>query len=150
MAEEVRDASRTVPRVMISTVILNAVLGFVMVITFCFCITDLQAALGTTTGYPFIEVFYASTNSKAGTTVMVVIVILLIVCCAISQLATASRQAFAFARDEGLPFPHLFRKVGEDNQLRKFAAANSHILRLSKSALKSPSTPFLSLFPLPS
>ncbi|KAF2667151.1 amino acid transporter [Microthyrium microscopicum] len=111
MAEEVHDASRTVPRVMISTVILNGVLGFVAVVTFCFCITDLPAALMTTTGYPFIEVFYATTGSKAGTIVMSVILILLLICCGISQLATASRQAFAFARDDGLPFPHIWSKV---------------------------------------
>ena len=100
---------------MISTVILNGILGFVMVVTFCFCITDLQAALSTSTGYPFIAVFYAATNSKGGTTIMVLIVVLLIICCAISQLATASRQAFAFARDEGLPFSHVWEKVWKHN-----------------------------------
>jgi choline transport protein len=114
-AEEVRDASKVVPRVMISTVILNGIMGFVMVVTFCFCITDLQAALDTSTGYPFIEVFYAATNSKAGTTVMVLILVLLIVCCCISQLATASRQTFAFARDGALPFSSVWSKVHHHN-----------------------------------
>jgi choline transport protein len=111
MAEEVRDASRTVPRVMISAVVLNGIMGFVTVITFCFCITDLEAALSSSTGYPFIEVFYASTGSKAGTTVMVLILVLLIICCDISMVATASRQAFAFARDDGLPFSHVWSRV---------------------------------------
>jgi choline transport protein len=133
MAEEVRDASKTVPRVMISTVILNGVLGFIMVVTFCYCITDLQAALNTTTGYPFIEVIYATTGSKTGTTVMVLIVIVLIICCAVSQLATASRQAFAFARDEGLPYSHVFSKVRTTISFNSVPAANFVGSRSSKS-----------------
>ncbi|EON68624.1 hypothetical protein W97_07882 [Coniosporium apollinis CBS 100218] len=113
MSEEIRDASKIVPRTMVSTVTLNGVMGFVAVITFCFCITDLDAALASSTGYPFIEVFYAATNSKAAATGMVVIFILLIICAAISNLATASRQVFAFARDHGLPYPQVVSKVSK-------------------------------------
>ncbi|KAJ9660474.1 hypothetical protein H2201_006896 [Coniosporium apollinis] len=113
MSEEIRDASKIVPRTMVSTVTLNGVMGFVAVITFCFCITDLDAALASSTGYPFIEVFYAATNSKAAATGMVVIFILLIICAAISNLATASRQIFAFARDHGLPYPQVISKVSK-------------------------------------
>lgn len=82
-----------------------------MIVTYCFCITDLDAALATHTGYPFIEVFYAATGSKGGTTVMASIVATLMLCACISILATASRQTFAFARDDGMPFSPFFRKV---------------------------------------
>jgi choline transport protein len=96
---------------MIATAVLNGILGFVMVVTYCFCITDIDAALSSKTGYPFIEIFYAATGSKGGTTAMVLIIIILLIAAGISILATASRQAFAFARDEGMPMPHVWRKV---------------------------------------
>jgi len=96
---------------MIATAVLNGVLGFVMTVTYCFCIVDLEAALGTKTGYPFIEVFYAATGSKGGTTAMTLIIIVLLIAAGISILATASRQAFAFARDEGMPHSRHWRKV---------------------------------------
>ncbi|KAF2426488.1 amino acid transporter [Tothia fuscella] len=111
MAEEVQDASKTVPRVMISSVVLNGVMGFITVIAFCYKLVDLDAALSSSTGYPFIEVFHGATGSKAGTTVMVLIIVLLLITTNISMLATASRQIFAFARDDGLPFSHVWQKV---------------------------------------
>jgi choline transport protein len=111
MSEEIRDASRIVPRSMIATAILNGVLGLVMTITYCFCITDLDKILSTPTGYPFIQVFLDATGSKGGTTAMTLILIVLLEAAGVSLLATASRQTFAFARDEGMPFSHVFRRV---------------------------------------
>jgi choline transport protein len=96
---------------MITTACLNGVLGLVMTITYAFCITDLESALASSTGYPFIEVFYAATGSKAATTAMTCIPLVLLVAAGISVLATASRQTFAFARDDGLPLGHIWRKV---------------------------------------
>ena len=96
---------------MITTAILNGVLGLVMTITYCFCITDLDTALSSPTGYPFIEVFYTATGSKGGATALTSILIVLLFAACISVLATASRQTFAFARDDGLPLGHIWRKV---------------------------------------
>jgi choline transport protein len=111
MSEEIRDASRVVPRSMIATAVLNAVLGFAMIIAYCFCITDLDAALSSSTGYPFIEVFYTATGSKGGATAMACIPLVLLIAACVSILATASRQTFAFARDDGLPMSQTIRKV---------------------------------------
>ncbi len=96
---------------MIATTILNGCLGLLTVITISFCITDLEAVLASTTGWPFIEIFYMATNSKAGATAMTSVIIVLTLCACISFLATASRQTFAFARDEGLFLPSVFSKV---------------------------------------
>ncbi|KAE9961348.1 hypothetical protein EG327_004581, partial [Venturia inaequalis] len=111
MSEEIRDASIIVPRTMIATAVLNGTLGLIMVITYCFCITDLETTLASPTGYPFITVFYNATGSKGATTAMTLIIIILILSAGVSLLATASRQAFAFARDEGLPWPRVWSKV---------------------------------------
>jgi hypothetical protein len=67
MAEEVKNASLIVPRMMISTVILNGALGFVMIITYCFSVQDVeQQIIGSAAPYPFVEIFAVATGSTAG------------------------------------------------------------------------------------
>lgn len=56
MSEEVRNASKTIPRIMLATLIFNGALGFIMLVTLCFCVGNLQDVLQTPTGYPFIQV----------------------------------------------------------------------------------------------
>ena len=90
---------------------LNGVLGLVMLITMCFCIGDLESVLVTPTAYPFIQIFYNATNSLVATNVMTSIVIVLTIGCGINNVAGASRQMFAFARDGGLPFSEYLARV---------------------------------------
>ncbi|KAI9732398.1 MAG: hypothetical protein M1834_001606 [Cirrosporium novae-zelandiae] len=111
MSEEIRDASVVVPRCMMWTAILNGALGFIMVVTYCYCAGGYATILGTATGYPFVETFYIATQSKAGATIMTCIIALMEICSSISILATASRQLFAFARDNGLPYPNIFAYI---------------------------------------
>lgn len=56
MSEEVKNASKTIPRIMLAAMLFNGTLGFIMLITLCFCIGNLQDILQTSTGYPFIQV----------------------------------------------------------------------------------------------
>lgn len=75
MSEETEDASKTVPRMIILTILLNGLAGFIFIITFvgftasrsrrgrisliglqCFCITNLEAVLVSEWPFPFIDV----------------------------------------------------------------------------------------------
>ena len=56
VSEEVRNASKTVPQIMLATAIANGLFGFVMLITICYCLGNLDDVLFTPTGYPFIQV----------------------------------------------------------------------------------------------
>ncbi|KAL9013965.1 MAG: hypothetical protein Q9173_001363 [Seirophora scorigena] len=111
MSEEIKDASNTLPRALLWGVGLNAVLGYIVVITLCFTITDPTALLDSTTGFPFIQLFYNVTNSRAGTHIMTTIIVVNIVSAVISEIATASRQIWSFARDDGFPFSDFLKKV---------------------------------------
>lgn len=91
--------------------IINGILGFAMMLTILFCIGDLDAVVGTNTGFPFIQVFYDSIGNLAGSTVMVVVIIALTWSCAIGITTTASRMTWSFARDRGTPFSHYLMKV---------------------------------------
>jgi amino acid transporter len=103
MAEEVKNAAVNVPRSMFFTIFLNGALGIASFIALLFSIGDIDSALSTPTGWPFIQIFYNATNSKAGTTAMVSLLIALIVFATFSYVASASRQLWAFARDKGVP-----------------------------------------------
>ncbi|KAK3092226.1 hypothetical protein LTR53_019602, partial [Teratosphaeriaceae sp. CCFEE 6253] len=56
MAEEVRDARRSIPRTMISVWMINFVILFVAAITVCYHIIDLEEGLSDSTTYPAIYV----------------------------------------------------------------------------------------------
>ncbi|KAI7186116.1 amino acid transporter [Hortaea werneckii] len=112
IAEEVRNASVVVPRMMITTIILNGILGLAMIIMFCFCITDLQSHIWfSASAFPYVDVFLAATNSKGGTVALVSIIAALNICANLSVVAAGSRQTWAFARDNGLPFSSTLRKI---------------------------------------
>ncbi|TKA70810.1 hypothetical protein B0A55_07428 [Friedmanniomyces simplex] len=111
MSEEIRDASRVLPLGMVWTLILNGATGFIMVITFAFCITDVEAALAPSYYFTYIDTFYNATGSRAAASVMTALITLMCLCSTISNVATASRQMFAFARDRGLPFSNFLCRV---------------------------------------
>lgn len=112
LSEEVRDASRTVPRVMLFTVLLNGVLGFISTVTYVACVQNVEREiLESTAAFPFITVFATATGSKAGAIGMTVPIIVLAYSMTLNSVAAASRQAWSFARDDGLPFPSWFQKI---------------------------------------
>jgi amino acid transporter len=103
MAEEVKDAGRNVPNSMFWAYVLNSILGLVLIITFNFTVTDLDAALNDPTAFAFIWVFRQAV-STGGINALTIVLLVLIIASNISFNASASRQTFAFARDKGLPF----------------------------------------------
>lgn len=75
-----------------------------MVVTFCFSVGDISEAVESPTGQAYIQVFYTATKSRGGATAMSSIVTFLTFFNAMNNIASASRQMYAFARDNGLPF----------------------------------------------
>ena len=108
---------------------MNGTLGFVMVITLCFTVGDVNAVITTPTGYPFIQIFYNNTQSYSATNVMTAIVIVVLTSAVISLIATSSRQLWSFARDGGLPFSRLIVIVSGEFILPPFPVSHiPHIL----------------------
>ncbi|KAF1850649.1 amino acid transporter [Cucurbitaria berberidis CBS 394.84] len=111
MSEELRDAAHTLPRAMIWTAIVNSILGFLMLITFCFFVGDIGSVLTTTTGQPHIQIMFNATQSTAGATALACITITMAIFGCVNNVATCSRQLFAFARDHGVPFGAFLSRV---------------------------------------
>jgi amino acid transporter len=99
---------------MMTAVVVNATLGFVMLVTICFTLGDINNILASATGYPFIQVFYNTTGSYAATNAMTAILIVTLTASTITEVATASRQLWSFARDNGVPFAEFFGYVSEE------------------------------------
>lgn len=74
-----------------------------MLIAILYCIGDIDAALSTPTGYPFIEIFTQGTSSIAGGTALSALLVLMFFLATMGIVASASRQLWAFARDNAVP-----------------------------------------------
>jgi len=111
IAEEIRDASLILPKATMWAISVNGFFGYVMLITYCFTLGNLDDILLTQTGYPFIQAFYNGTKSHVAASVMTAILIITITSCVIRMRATVSRQTWSFARDKGLPFSSFISHV---------------------------------------
>jgi len=111
MSEEIHNAAIVVPRSILTTILLNGVLGFGMMLASLFSLTDVDDALASPTGSPFMQIFLDSTGSVPGAAILVAIVPILISATAAGSMASASRMMWAFARDRGPPGWRSLRKV---------------------------------------
>ncbi|KAF2023323.1 hypothetical protein EK21DRAFT_81192 [Setomelanomma holmii] len=109
MSDEVKRARVRVPRSMIFSVVVNAIMQFLYLITVLFCIGDVD--LVSTSPLPIIQVYYQATGSRAATNLFVFMFIFIIFVSFFNVFASVSRLLWAFSRDDGLPFSRVFAKV---------------------------------------
>lgn len=103
MAEEVKNAGANVPKAMVWSFVLNGVLGLFFVVSYLFCLPSVEDALSDPTGFPFLYVFRQAV-STGGVNALTIVILILAIDPNIAFNASTSRQTFAFARDNGLPF----------------------------------------------
>ncbi|KAI0120315.1 amino acid/polyamine transporter I [Hypoxylon sp. NC0597] len=125
MAEEIKDASTTVPRAIMISIVLNGVLGFAMMLAYLFCLGELEAVLESqaTLGYPFLFVFQSGTRSIAGAAVMGLVIVALGICSTVGILASSSRMLWSFARDHGVPLWKTFIKLASRTSIPIYTIA---------------------------
>lgn len=98
---------------MIFTVLINGAVGLASYIVILFCIGNAEEGFKSPTGWPFVQIFYNATQSKAGATAMTSIIITMYICAIFGYMASASRQTWAFARDNGLPLSSYLARVSQ-------------------------------------
>jgi amino acid transporter len=109
MIDETKEPQRRVPRSMVTSVILNAIMQFAFCITLLFCIGDYEKV--STSPLPLVEVYYAATKSKTAAILLVLMHGSIFSVSLLNIFASVSRLVWAFARDKGLPFSNLFTYV---------------------------------------
>lgn len=104
LAEEVKVAAESVPKAMIWSFMLNAIVGFIMLVSFLFCIPDVGTALDPETNPSGFVMLYVLMNaSYKGCIPLIVMILVVALAGGIDSNCSTSRQMFAFARDGGLP-----------------------------------------------
>lgn len=130
MCEEIKNASTVVPHSLLTSIAINGTLGFSMLIAILFCIGDINAALTTPTGFPFMEIFQQATQSNAGATAMSAVVLSLMIFACIAVLAASSRMMWAFSRDNGLPGSRWLSTVEPRSKLPLYAVGVSVVITM--------------------
>lgn len=110
MAEETVEAGTAVPSAMVWAYGISSLQSFGVLIVFCFCVDSIPDALADPTGYPFLYVF-RTTYGVTGTNVVTALLLALTIGSNVFWNASASRQIWAFARDDGIPFGGWVAKV---------------------------------------
>lgn len=128
LAEELKNASWILPRSMVATAVMNYVLGFVTIsnlgplletsistdfdlVTLVFCLGDLDNAINSPIGQPYVEVLLNATRSRGATITLTSVLMVLLISCAVNTVTTSSRQLWSFARDGGPPFSAWLSRV---------------------------------------
>jgi choline transport protein len=97
---------------MVGSLVINAAMGFALLVAVLFCMGDLQEALNSKTGFPIIQVFYHITRgSLPGTAALTSAIIISASGAAVGLMASTSRTLWAFARDEAPPFSRWLSRV---------------------------------------
>ena len=94
VAEEIKDAAIVIPRSMITTVVLNGLLGLAMLTAILFCMGDVDALLNSTFFFPFIPILASVTKSTGGAVGMVRKML----------FVTLMKALYAHNRDLGFPY----------------------------------------------
>ncbi|KAF4200421.1 hypothetical protein CNMCM8927_003406 [Aspergillus lentulus] len=112
MSEETHDAASLGPLAIQSAVLVSGIMGWVLTISLCFCLTDLDRILRTPTGLPAAQIFL-NAGGKTGGTIMWGFAILVQFFTGCSAMLADTRMAYAFARDEALPFSSFLSKINK-------------------------------------
>ncbi|KAL4921868.1 amino acid/polyamine transporter I [Aspergillus aurantiobrunneus] len=115
MSEETHDAATLGPIAIQSAVVVSGALGWLLTISLCFCLTDFEAILDTPTGLPAAQIFL-NAGGKTGGMVMWGFAILVQLFTGCSAMLADTRMAYAFARDEALPFSSTLCKINPYTQ----------------------------------
>lgn len=109
ISDEVKKARLQLPRSMITSVILNALMQFTYMVTVLFTIGDVDVV--SADPLPIIQVYYQATGSRAATNAFVSILAITLFVSFFNIFASVSRLLWAFSRDNGLPFSTVFGRV---------------------------------------
>ncbi|EME42091.1 hypothetical protein DOTSEDRAFT_134384 [Dothistroma septosporum NZE10] len=114
MSEETHDAAVRGPQSIRYAIIVSGLLGLLLNITFTYCLTEnyMEDIVGSPTGLPVAQIFL-NAGGRAGGTFMLFCVILVQFMTGVSAMLANARMVYAFARDEALPFSHLWSRVNE-------------------------------------
>jgi amino acid transporter len=130
MSEEALEPSRSVPRGILGSIIGCWITGFFIILTTNACMSpDLDSIVNTPSGQPLTQVFYDSLGKNwAIAFISLTAVCQFLMGCSI--MTSASRQVWAFSRDDGLPFSSFIKVVNKKLSVPLRAVGASAVISL--------------------
>jgi amino acid transporter len=110
MTEETRDAARSGPRGIISSIVISLIAGLILMTTVTYATTSYAGALSSATGVPPLQIFLDALGRRGGE-LLFVIVFVAAFYCGMCSVTANSRMIFAFSRDGALPGSALWHKI---------------------------------------
>jgi amino acid permease (GABA permease) len=111
MIEEIPNASVEGPKIMIYCVLIGTFTGFIFLTILLFVSGGNANAIIESTSGPLVYILNTATKSRAGAVCLLMFPLICILFAEIAIMTTSSRMSYAFARDGGLPFSNIFKKV---------------------------------------
>ncbi|KAK3938753.1 amino-acid permease 2 [Diplogelasinospora grovesii] len=115
IAEEAKDPSRVVPKAIANATTFTYIIGLLFNIVLVLCMGDPKELLNSPSGQPVAQLFFNAMGrgpailfTLGGFIVMNMI--------AIPGLQSGSRTIFAFARDDLIPYSHIWRRISPRSQ----------------------------------
>ncbi|KAL5365318.1 amino acid transporter [Aspergillus floccosus] len=102
LAEEVVDASRFVPRALMSTLVIGFITAFAFSLSMLYSLSDFDGVVQGLTGVPIYEIWYQATRSQAAATVFIFILLAIALFSLNAVVESSSRLTWSFARDNAL------------------------------------------------
>ncbi|OJJ51420.1 hypothetical protein ASPZODRAFT_56915 [Penicilliopsis zonata CBS 506.65] len=112
MSEETHDAAVRGPVAIRTAVLVSGLFGWMLTVSICFCLNDFEGILQSPTGLPAAQIFF-NAGGKTGGTIMWAFATLIQFFTGCSAMLADTRMAYAFARDEALPFSSFLSKVNQ-------------------------------------
>ena len=103
MSEETHDAAIRGPVAIRAAILVSGITGWMLTVTFCFCMSDYEGIMATPTGLPVAQIFF-NAGGKTGGTIMWFFVMLVQFFTGCSAMLANARMAWAFSRDAAFPF----------------------------------------------
>jgi amino acid transporter len=115
VSEETVDPRRRVPWGIVNSVVISAVVGYLLLFALTLSIHSIPGVLGATDSKgnkipAMIAILSQALGDRAGTA-MSWLAVLAMWFCGVTCITSTSRMIYAFARDGGVPFSRLWRKV---------------------------------------
>ncbi|KAF2670823.1 amino acid transporter [Microthyrium microscopicum] len=131
LSEETRDASRSAPIGVITSIGVSFLFGWFYMLCLLFSIQDLDRTINSEYAQPVLQIF-VDVFGKTGAVVAMCLVMICVWHCGLFSLTSNSRMMFAFSRDRALPhfFDHVDKRFHSPTRTIWLAATLAFILAL--------------------
>jgi amino acid transporter len=119
VAEETKNSRHVIPRTMMYALVTSIVIELVMYLVYVLAIRD-PAAVNANSSAPISEII----NQQTGTVVsniVVAVALTNILACLLANILVATRLTYSLARDNMLPFSHIWRHVSPSTRTPTYA-----------------------------